>query len=345
VALLLDEASGQLVPRRARHREGQPRHAIALSRTLLAEVVEQQAAVLCDDAAADQRFNASQSVIAHNFRSVLVVPFLDGGRVMGAIHLDSSLATGIFTQRDLRLLVGFAGQVALTLATHRLAHQMEEQTRVRDRLERMLSPNLVQEVVAGKLEVKKGGEQRRATVLFSDIRGFTSRTERTEPRFLVALLNDYFELMVDIVFKYQGTLDKYVGDEVMAVWGAPVAQADDPQRAVGAALDMMYTLSVFNSEMGRKYPGFEPLSIGIGIHTGDVISGYMGSTKTMQYTVIGDSVNTGARFCSAAAPGEILVCEATARACEGAFRFEPLPPKPLKGKSAPVPVFRVLGRA
>jgi adenylate cyclase len=177
-------------------------------------------------------------------------------------------------------------------------------------------------------------------VLFSDIRGFTSMSERRAPQQLVSMLNEYFEIMVDIIFEHDGTLDKFVGDEIMAVWGAPVHQDDHVQRAVRAALDMMKALQDFNRF--RVANGEDAILVGCGINTGEVVAGYMGSNRTLSYTVIGDTVNTAARLCSAAGAGEIIVTDPVMYALADRLQYEERPSANLKGKARPVPLYRVL---
>ncbi len=342
VILLLDERTGQLVPRHAKFRSvkrGKLEENIIISRTVLREVLQERAGVLSSDAAMDSRFAGAQSVILSGIRSTMSVPLHTSDKLLGIIYMDSLMSTGAFTQKDLQLLSGFANQAAVAIENSRLISQLEQEALARDRLGRLLSPNLVDQVVSGKLDVKQGGELRTATVLFSDIRGFTAMSERMAPQDLVNLLNSYFERMVDIIFKYEGTLDKFVGDEIMAVYGAPVALDKGPLRAVLTALEMKAALRAFNKVMTAD--GFPALEVGIGINTGEMVCGYMGSSKTMDYTVIGDAVNLGARLCSAAKPGQILVSETTYEAVKDRIPFEERKVLRVKGKSEEVTVYVV----
>jgi adenylate cyclase len=158
---------------------------------------------------------------------------------------------------------------------------------------------------------------------------------------IVDMLNEYFEQMVEIIFRYEGTLDKFVGDEIMALYGSPVQHADDPVRAVRTALDMLEVLGRWNDE--RTARGQVAVQIGIGINSGDVVAGYLGSSKALEYTVIGDSVNTGSRLCSAAKAGQILVSEDTEKRLGGRFDLQEQPPMSLKGKSKPLRIYAVIG--
>jgi len=223
-----------------------------------------------------------------------------------------------------------------------LGKKVENEIVNRERFSRLLSPNIAQRVLSGELEVKKGGQLvGECTVFNSDIRGFTPLSEGSRPEDLVDLLNEYFELMVEVLFKYEGTLDKFMGDGIMALWGAPVGHPDDAFRSVSCALEQMEVLGKFNRS--RISANQQPLAIGIGIHTGPLVAGYIGSSKALSYTVIGDTANTSARLCGVANSGQVLVSEATLGKLQGKFVYEELPPAHLKGKEKPFRVFDVKG--
>jgi adenylate cyclase len=177
-------------------------------------------------------------------------------------------------------------------------------------------------------------------VLFSDIRGFTPLSETMNPESLAKLLTEYFTEMVECVFRHGGTLDKFIGDAIMAQWGAPLGESDDVDRAMEAALDMMVALDQLNERWTAA--GRETLRIGIGLNYGEAFAGNIGSERRLEYTVIGDTVNTASRLCSAAGPGEILVSEEFRAALKTPPRLAAKPPMELKGKSQPVPVFAVV---
>jgi adenylate cyclase len=179
------------------------------------------------------------------------------------------------------------------------------------------------------------------TLLFSDIRGFTSMSESRAPQEIVRMLNEYFELMVDVIFKYQGTLDKFVGDEIIALFGAPVAMENAEVKAVQCALDMMQVLSEFNRV--RLDEGQNEIKIGIGINTGMVVTGAIGSSRALQYTAIGDAMNTTARLCSVAQPGQIILSEATFKKVQGEIAAVPLPDVRLKGKADELRIYNAVG--
>lgn len=223
----------------------------------------------------------------------------------------------------------------------RLAEKAERDAATRERFQRLLSPDLAERVVSGALMVEKGGESVEATVLFADIRGFTAISENTEASEVLQLLNEYYECIVDVVFKHEGTVDKFIGDAIMVIWGAPVRHRDDPYRAVKAALDIQHALVGFNHD--RMDVGKPPIEVGIGITTGELVAGYIGSSRTMSYSVIGDTVNTASRLCSAAKPGQIIISASTSIALPVQIRVGPLEPLKAKGKYNPIEVFEIIG--
>jgi adenylate cyclase len=186
-----------------------------------------------------------------------------------------------------------------------------------------------------------GGKRRDMTVLFSDIRGFTSVTERGDPEELVAQLNEYFTRMVAIVFKHQGTVDKFVGDMVMALFSAPLDDVDHAQHAVEAAIEMVHELGALNRDWVAR--GMAQLDIGVGINSGDMIAGNIGSSAIMSYTVIGDNVNLGSRLESLNKEYKtrIIISDATRGRLKGDFEIRPLGDVIVKGKSKAVQIFEV----
>jgi adenylate cyclase len=204
-----------------------------------------------------------------------------------------------------------------------------------------VAPNVAEQMVSGKLQVKQGGQLvQELTVFNSDIRGFTAMSEGASPETLVVMLNEYFELMVDTIFKYEGTLDKFMGDGIMAFWGAPMIHKDDAVRCVQCSIDQMDVLGRWNRQ--RMSEGKSTLAIGIGIHTGPCVVGYVGSSKALSYTAIGDTANTSARLCSTALPGQIVLSEATLALVGNRFEVEEIDARSLKGKERPMRRFNVL---
>ncbi|MEM8605679.1 MAG: adenylate/guanylate cyclase domain-containing protein [Myxococcota bacterium] len=340
--ILLHNDQGQLEPVAVRTGEDvDPMQEVIVSRTVLDTAVREKEAVLSHDASADARFESAQSVIMQGIRSTMCVPLLHADSVLGVIMLDSKLAAHAFTDRDLALFETVASQAAVAIQNTLFARKLEQEAITRERFRRLLSPVIAEQVLSGELEVKQGGELRETTVLFADIRGFTSISESSEPQLVVEALNEYFERMVEIVFRYEGTLDKFIGDEMMVLFGAPVAHRDDPVRAVQAALEMQKAMAGLNEQ--HVAHGLPPFQIGIGINTGEVVAGYIGSSQAMEYTVIGDPVNTCSRLCSIAEPSQILISEGTLDKLGEKFDIRELPESVVKGKSRPVRTFEVVG--
>jgi adenylate cyclase len=179
------------------------------------------------------------------------------------------------------------------------------------------------------------------TILFSDIRGFTSISEKLPAQEVVKMMNDYFELMVDILFEHNGILDKFIGDAIMGLWGAPVKRPDDATQAVRAAVKMQSRLKEWNED--RISAGKVPLKIGIGLHTGQVVVGNMGSSKALSYTAIGDGVNLASRLCGVAREDMVVISEDCARrAGKEKFVLEAMPPAKVKNREAPVEIYKVI---
>ncbi len=339
--IMLREANGTLAPRAARRRDGRD-VAIQISTTILNHVVTERASVLTHDASTDFAASKGKSMILNRISSAIVVPLLHEHEreVLGAVWLDSeSLAQ--FQAKDLEILTAVANQAAMFIENNLLARKVEQEIVLRERFSRLVAPNVAEQMISGKLEVKKGGAlMSECTVFNSDIRGFTAMSEGTAAEEIVDMLNEYFELMVETLFKYEGTLDKFMGDGIMAFWGAPAPHQDGAIRAVACALDQVRVLERFNAE--RVSRGKAALSIGFGIHSGPVVVGYVGSSKALSYTAIGDTANTSARLCQTAIGGQIVISEATLARLAHRFETEELEPQSLKGKEYPLRRFRVL---
>jgi adenylate cyclase len=338
VAILLVDEDGQLAPRISRSRPGE-RPSQPVPRSIAEKVREERVAVLTQNAVDDTRFGG-QSIVVQQVRSAICSPLMASpDDLLGMIYVDNVTATNLFSDEDLQFLVAFSGIAALAIASSRSAERVRREALVRSNFERYFAPNIAAEIANSERTVTPGGERRSLTVLFSDIRGFTSLSETMPPEALARFLSDYFSEMVEIIFEHGGTLDKFIGDAIMALWGAPVAHDDDPARALAAALDMQAAVRELNARWTAH--GKPAIGIGIGINYGDVFAGNIGSQRRLEYTVLGDAVNIASRLCAQAGAGEVLVGEAFRDVVAQDDRFLRAPEIALRGRTAPVSVYRV----
>jgi class 3 adenylate cyclase len=209
----------------------------------------------------------------------------------------------------------------------------------KERLGRFFAPEVVARVEAAP-ELALGAVEREVTVLFSDISGFTRMSSGMTPGEVVRLLNDYFPGMVEIVFRHGGTLEKYIGDALLAIWGAPVAMPDHADRALRAALEMQLAVREMNARWTAE--GRPPIDVHIGLNSGRVAAGHIGTERYLQYACIGDTTNVSSRVCSAAEAREVVISASTRAALTTSeFTLEAMPPMPAKGKDEPLEVYRV----
>ena len=346
--LMLEEESqaGRLVPMVVKHRTpGGGEARITVSKTIADRVMHDRVSILTSDAMVDPRFGAGDSIRFHGIRSAMCAPLWLKDQVIGIIHVDSPMLTNCFTVNDLDLLTALANYAAVAVERARLNQKIVAEERKRERLGRFLSPQVASRILAASdtAGAELGApELREVSVLFADISGFTSMSERMSPSSVALLLNDYLSRMTDVIFKYEGTLDKYIGDAIMAVFGAPIDMPDHAERAIRTALEMQERLAEWNAER-KEGPAFR---VRIGINSGKAMAGEIGSVNKKEYTVLGDTVNIASRLeSSVAKPGMVVVGESTYRMVEDRFEFQPLGSFSLKGKEREVRVFGVAGLA
>ncbi len=236
------------------------------------------------------------------------------------------------------------GAIALSLfggTAYRYFVEDREKRKMRHLFGRYVAKDVCEQLIANPDLARLGGKRRDMTVLFSDIRGFTTVTEKGDPEELVAQLNEYFSRMVDVVFRHQGTIDKFVGDMVMALFGAPLDDGAHADHAAAAACEMVSQLADLNRKWAAE--GRTELDIGVGINSGEMIAGNIGSSSIMSYTVIGDNVNLGSRLESLNKKYEtrIIISDATRSRLKGAYDIRPLGDVVVKGKTRPVAIFEV----
>jgi adenylate cyclase len=334
--LFVDARTGELQPVVSRQL-GRPVEKVRLPASILRRVMEEKIAVRTDDAASDARFGG-QSVVLQNVCGAMCTPLLSSsGEVLGAIYVDNLVAVGPYSDEDLEFLVTFGGIAAAAVQNSRLAEALRTKAVALSNFERYFAPELAA-AIAAEGQAQLGGVKRSAAILFSDIRGFSAMSESMLPDAVVKLLNGYFSEMVDIVFDHGGTLDKFIGDAIMANWGAPLSRADDADRALRAAIEMQRELREMNAQRAAGEPRFE---IGIGINLGEVFVGNIGSPRRLEYTVMGDPVNVAARLCSTAGRGEIIISDSLFGALSEKPEVDVLPPVQLRGRAATTAIYRV----
>jgi adenylate cyclase len=344
LVLIGDETEDQLIPMVVKYRDNREkdRGKLKASQTLIRKVIHDKVAILTSNAMTDSRFNGAKSLFIQKIRSAICVPLWRKDKIIGVIQLDSIRFDNQFTQDDLELLKAIGSQMAMIIEQANLNEQIRQEEIMRSRLERFHSPQIIEMILKGSQETKDNIMEPKdltATVLFTDIIDFTQLAEQSSPRETNIILNQYFSTMTDIIFSYDGTLDKYIGDGLMAVFGAPMEGENDAERAILAAKEMKRQLAVM---MAKREGHRKKFDIRIGINTGRVVAGNIGSPKRMDYTVIGDPVNIASRLESIARPNQILIGEETYRAVKGKFKIKKIGPKKVKGKRAEIMVYEVM---
>jgi len=312
----------------------------SIGRTITRKVMRERQALLSQDAASDQEFAGVHSIVAQGVHSTICAPLLADSRVHGALYADRLDPFTTFTYADLELVSAVAAQTAVAVESARAHERLAREEVARANYGRFLPEYVVQQILESPGSFKLGGVNQTLTVLFADIRGFTRLSEDAAPERVVQLLNNYFTAMSDVIFAHGGTLDKYIGDGLMALFGAPRATPDDACNAVSAAVAMQRQMQVINERLRAE--GLSEICIGIGLHTGVATVGYIGSERRSEYTAIGDTVNLAARLEQNSLPGQILLSDATAQAAAASgCAMRPRPPLTVKNRVQPVPVFEV----
>jgi adenylate cyclase len=346
--LLLMDDSGELKTRVARVKSSKmsavAEGEVPFSRTIVDMVVRQKVAFLTSDAQKDDRFDMGQSIRIQHIRSAMCVPLWDRGTVIGVIHVDSPIYVGTFKSEDLDLLTALANFAAVAIERASLHLRVEEDKRIRTRLERYHSPAVIEEIIAdssGTGSLKRAATKN-VTVLFADIVGFTTLSEKMVPEAIATLLHTFFTIAAEAVFSVDGTLDKFIGDEAMAFFGAPIDQPDHAWRALVAAWKMRESLESWNLQ--REAAGEQRLQVRMAINSGEVVVGEIGSDRRVDYTVLGTPVNVAARIEQfVASPGDIVIGPATHEAVKDRVNAAQMGFFALKGLAAQIPLYKVLG--
>ncbi|MBW2609217.1 MAG: FHA domain-containing protein [Deltaproteobacteria bacterium] len=339
-----DKEREELIPVVVKCRDDQikDKGKLKASRTIVNKVIKDKVALLTSNAMADSRLDHGKSLFLQQIRSAMCVPLWKKDKIIGVIQLDSIRLDNQFDQDDLELLKTIGSQMAMIIEQASLNEQIREEERMRSRLERFHSPQVIEMILGGGQATKDNimePKDHTATILFTDIIGFTRLSEKMPPREINMILNQFFSRMTDIIFEYDGTLDKYIGDALMAVFGAPMEKEDDAERAILAALKMRQELAIMMEQTGPE----RQFDVRIGINTGRVVAGNIGSPKRMDYTVIGDPVNIASRLESIAQPNQILIGEETYMHVKDTFMINRVGARQVKGKSAEIMVYEVVG--
>ena len=331
--ILLTGAEGELIPEFV-WEEKPGTNAAPISRTIARTAMQDRVTILTTDARIDPRFSAGESIKIHGITSALCAPLIVDDQALGVVYLESSLSKGGFRREDEHLLSAMANFAAVGI-------QREREARFRQRLERYHSPGVVSQILKSSQSLESPALQAQRseiTVLFADISGFTHMSEGMEPLKLARILNRTFEAMTEQIFGRGGTLDKYIGDAIMAFFGAPQPDANHARLAVETAIAMQEALRFLND---NRPEGFPELQMRIGINSGEAFAGDIGCEKRMDYTVMGSTVNLASRLESGVAKaGQIVVGPRTAQLI-GVGSLKRLPPVALKGIEQEVEPYEV----
>ena len=274
----------------------------AVSLTMAQEAMDQRSAFIWPPSSLSKQA-IPDSVNVYQIKSAMYAPLLWRGRTFGAVCVDNDTG-GEFSPDDLRLLQAVAHHAAMAVANLELHEERRQQMEVLDNMLKLVSPQ-IGERLKQRGQVRLGGEFREVTILLADIRGFTNLSATMSPHDVTQMLEDYFGCLVPVIFEHQGTIDKFVGDAILAVFGSPDADEQQHLHAVQSALDMQAAMKEVNEKRAAKNKRTGEL--GIGIHYGEVVHGLIGTAERMEYTVIGDTVNRASRYCDGADGGEVLI--------------------------------------
>jgi adenylate cyclase len=338
--MLRDSPDQTLAARVMRHRDGRLPERATLSRTVVNMVMRDRVAMLAADAFSDARLDldSAGSIHALNIRSFMCAPLWNRNEVIGVLYVDNPRLHS-FSEDDLEVLTALSNYAAVAIEQARLSDRLLEETKRRERLQRYHSPAVVKRILHTQAIDTAAfmTHERDVSVMFCDIVGFTSFSESLDPRAVADLLNEFFEAMTDEIFEREGTLDKFIGDAILAVFGAPFEQADHAVNAVEAALGMRRALAALNARRGDP-----PLQMRTAIHSGRVLTGDIGSPKRREFTVLGDTVNITSRLQTTVAKADqIVISRDTYERLHGRVPASPLGSTSLRGRQSNIDVFEV----
>jgi adenylate cyclase len=311
-----------------------------ISQTIFAKVAGERVSVLLEDTRSSGPELSSKSILATQVQSVMASPIIGPRGLLGIIYADRFDAYEKFGADDLDLLNAVSVHMGIAINTVINYERLQKQAQARSSFERFLPRQVVDQILRSPDEVRLGGVRQKVTALFADVRNFTTLSETSTPELIVNLLNQYFSMVSEIIFKHSGTLDKYIGDGLMALFGAPYASELDAIKAVRAAVEMQRAMVAFNERL--RAGNLPPIQIGIGVNTGPAIVGYIGSEARLDYTAIGDTINTASRLEGLAQPSQIVISENTMQSLDETFKVRSLGTERLKGKNVNLRVMEVV---
>lgn len=340
--MLIDENTGNLIPKvvKTKKKREVDIEKIPISYTIAERAVQNKEAILTSDTQYDTRFKTGESIFAHDIRSAMCAPLWNKEKVVGLIFIDTLGRKQTFSEEDLSFLVALANESAIAIENAKLYRNIQDEIRMRSNLQRFFSPPLVESIISKKERIALGGEKRIASILFTDIRGFTPLTRGMDPQDIVDMLNEHFSVIVRTVFKHGGTLDKFIGDGAMAIFCAPHSYPDFARRAVYSSFEIREGLQELNNK--RIAQGKKPVDMGIAISTGEVVTGTIGSEERMEYTAIGECVIQAARLVRIASKDQILITERTYSYVKDIIEAIPLEAMAMKGFKEPIKVYKVV---
>lgn len=340
VLQIIDHDSKELVTKATRLKGEIERFAgnVEISSTISNKVIEEKVSIMTADAKSDPRFLQGQSIVTINIRSALCVPLWDEQEVRGIIYTDSLTEANAFTEKDLDLLTAVAHQIAIGIKKEELNEKIRHEAVVRSNLERFHSKEELEMILASGEGDEMAMRETTASVMFSDICSFTSMSEKMKPTEVATMLNTYFSTMTKIIFKNRGSVNKYIGDGIMATFGAFSDSDSGAEDAIRAGCEMVMALK----ELNKKSENTSKFRMRVGINTGPVVVGMLGPVERMEFTVLGDTVNVASRMESAAQAMSVCFGEKTFLDTKGKFKVQELGSTQLKGKSAKAKLFGIL---
>ena len=307
------------------------------SRTVIEQVVRTGQAVVATDASLDDRFKGQQSVILQNLRSIIAVPLVTKGKVIGAVYVDNPFRAAIFEEKDKEFLQAIADLAAIAIDN---ARQYQQSEYLRRLFELHVNKQVTDYVLARSDRTAPflPGERRHVTMLNSDIAGFSMLAQRMAAEELVRFLNDYFSRMIRVILAHGGNIDKFQGDGMLVAFGAPNPLDDHAERALNAAQAMVREIDRFNRELVAS--GRPAIAVGMGLDSGEVVAGHVGSDDRMEFTLIGVPVNNSA-YLAKVRPARVLLSETTRALVSNGFQVAEFEPMLLKGAQRPQPIYQL----